>query len=90
MVGISELSKKVASTTNTTQKKTAEIITAFLKETVDSVNEGKKVNLADFGIFERKEQKERVARNPKTREEIKVPAKDKFVFRASSAIKYKD
>ncbi|AGO61086.1 MULTISPECIES: HU family DNA-binding protein [Ferroplasma] len=90
MVGISELSKKVASTTNTTQKKTAEIITAFLKETVESVNAGNKVNLADFGIFERKEQKERVARNPKTREEIKVPAKDKFVFRASSAIKYKD
>ncbi len=90
MVGISELSRKVASTTNTTQKKTAEIITAFLKETVDAVNENKKVNLADFGIFERKEQKARVARNPKTREEIKVPKKDKFVFRASSAIKYKD
>ncbi|WP_337860294.1 HU family DNA-binding protein [Ferroplasma sp.] len=90
MVGISELSKKVASTTETTQKKTAEIITEFLKETVDSVNEGKKVNLADFGIFERKVQKARVARNPKTREEIKVPSKDKFVFRASSTIKYKD
>jgi|GEM_PF-749916 len=90
MVGISELSKKVASTTGTTQKKTAEIITEFLKETVESVNTGSKVNLADFGIFERKEQKERIARNPKTREEIKVPAKDKFVFRASSAIKYKD
>ena len=60
MVGISELSKKVASSTSTTQKKTAEIITTFLKETVEAVNDGKKVNLADFGIFERKEQKARI------------------------------
>ncbi len=90
MVGISEISKKVATSTKTTQKKTAEIIKAFLDETVSSVDEGKKVNLADFGIFERKEQKARTARNPKTRQEIKVPQKDKFVFRASSRIKYKD
>ncbi|MEM0139368.1 MAG: HU family DNA-binding protein [Ferroplasma sp.] len=89
MVGISEISKTVATSTKTTQKKTAEIIKAFLDETIKYVNEDKKVNLADFGIFERKTQKARTARNPKTKQEIKVPEKQKFVFRASSSIKYK-
>ena len=90
MVGISELSKTIEKKTGTTQKKAAEIITEFLDETVAEVNKGSKINLAGFGIFERKKQSARTARNPQTRAEIKVPAKDKFVFRASSKIKYKD
>ncbi|MEM0156749.1 MAG: HU family DNA-binding protein, partial [Thermoplasmataceae archaeon] len=48
-----------------------------------------KINLAGFGIFERKTQQARKARNPQTRKIIEVPSKKKFVFRASSKIKYK-
>ncbi|WP_175266562.1 HU family DNA-binding protein [Acidiplasma cupricumulans] len=66
------------------------MINEFLKETVEQVNNGAKINLAGFGIFERKKQSARTARNPQTKAEIQVPAKDKFVFRASSKIKYKE
>ena len=48
-----------------------------------------KINLAGFGIFERKTQQARKARNPQTKKIIEVPSKKKFVFRASSKIKYK-
>ncbi len=89
MVGISELSKNVAKKAKVTQRTAREVVRTFLNEIVDSVNAGKKVNLVGFGIFERRVQKERKARNPQTKQIINVPSKKKFVFRASSKIKYK-
>lgn len=89
MVGISEISKSVAKKTKVTQRVAREVIKAFLNEIVDSVNNGKKVNLVGFGIFERRVQKERKARNPQTKQIINIPSKKKFTFRASSKIKYK-
>ncbi len=89
MVGISELSKNVAKKSKVTQRTAREVIKTFLNEVIDSVNTGKKVNLVGFGIFERRVQKERKARNPQTKQIINVPSKKKFVFRASSKIKYK-
>ena len=90
MVGISELSKEVSKTTGTTQKVAREVIKAFLDKIVDEADKKQKINLAGFGIFERKTQKARSAKNPQTRKEIKVPQKEKFVFRPSSKIKYKN
>ena len=90
MVGISELSKTVSKKTGTTQKVAREVIKAFLDTVVEETNSvGTKINLAGFGIFERRKQMARKARNPQTKKIIEVPAKEKFVFRASSKIKYK-
>ncbi len=88
MVGISELAKNVAKKTGVSQKKTKEVIKTFVEEVIDQVNHGKKVNLVGFGIFERRVQKARKARNPRTREVINVPSKKKFAFRPSGKIKY--
>ena len=88
MVGISELSKSVAKKTNVTKKVARDVIKTFLNEIVTSVNNGKKVNLVGIGIFERRVQKERKARNPRTKQIINIPSKKKFTFRASSKIKY--
>ena len=90
MVGISELSKSVAKKTNTTQKVARHVIKTFLDNVVSEADRpGTKINLAGFGIFERRTQQARKARNPQTRKIIEVPSKKKFVFRASSKIKYK-
>ncbi|MGC8663904.1 MAG: HU family DNA-binding protein [Thermoplasmata archaeon] len=89
MVGISDLSKRVSRKVNVTQRDAKEIIESFLEEIIGAVNNNEKVSLVGFGIFERKKQKERKALNPQTKQVIKVPSKSKFVFRASSKIKYK-
>ncbi|GGM67424.1 hypothetical protein GCM10007108_01850 [Thermogymnomonas acidicola] len=89
MVGISELSKTVAKKTNTTQKVARNVIKTFLDTVIAEADRGQKINLAGFGIFERKKQKARTARNPQTKAMIRVPEKNKFVFRASSKVKYK-
>ena len=89
MVGISDLAKDVADKSGVTQKAAKDVINNFLEQVINDVNKGQKVNLAGFGIFERKIQKARTARNPRTKAVIKVPAKKKFVFKASSKVKYK-
>ena len=88
MVGVSELAKSVAKKAGVSQKVAREVIKAFLDEVVEQVNSGNKVNLVGFGIFERRVQKARKAMNPKTKKPINIPEKKKFVFRASSKIKY--
>lgn len=66
------------------------MIKTFLDTVVSEADRSNtKINLAGFGIFERKTQQARKARNPQTRKIIEVPSKKKFVFRASSKIKYK-
>ncbi|MCL4334482.1 MAG: HU family DNA-binding protein [Candidatus Thermoplasmatota archaeon] len=89
MVGISELSKMVSKKTGTTQKTARNVIKTFLDQIVSEADRKSKINLAGFGIFERRTQMARKARNPQTKKIIDVPKKDKFVFRASSKIKYK-
>ncbi len=89
MVGISELAKTVSKKTNTTQKVSRNVIKTFLNSVISEADRNSKINLAGFGIFERKTQKARKARNPQTKNIINVPSKKKFVFRASSKIKYK-
>ena len=47
------------------------VIKYFLEDIIKEANKGEKINLAGFGIFERKKQKARVAKNPQTRNFIR-------------------
>ncbi|MEG2989579.1 MAG: HU family DNA-binding protein, partial [Oscillospiraceae bacterium] len=48
---------------------------------------GDKIQLVDFGAFEVKARAERMGRNPKTKEQIKIPASKVPVFKAGKALK---
>ena len=48
---------------------------------------GDKVQLVGFGAFETKERGARVGRNPKTKEEIQIPASRVPAFKAGKALK---
>lgn len=41
----------------------------------EALKKGEKVELRGFGVFKTRRRKERIARNPRTGEEVKVPAK---------------
>ena len=69
-------------------KKDAEIaVTATLDTITAALKEGDKVQLVGFGSFEVRSRAARVGRNPKTREEIKIPASKYPVFKAGKALK---
>ena len=48
---------------------------------------GDKVQLVGFGAFEVKARAERIGRNPRTKEEIKIPASKVPVFKPGKALK---
>lgn len=69
-------------------KKDAErVVNAALDAITATLARGEKVQLSGFGIFEVKQRKARVGRNPKTREVVDIPATKAPVFKPSKALK---
>ena len=69
-------------------KKDAErVINAAIDTVIAELNKGERVQLSGFGIFETKEREERVGRNPRTKETIRIPATRTPAFKASKALK---
>ena len=69
-------------------KKDCEAALGALMDTVtDALKKGYKVQLVGFGSFEVKQRAARLGRNPKTKEELKIPASKVPVFKAGKALK---
>ena len=54
-----------------------------LKEIINALKRGERVELRDWGILYTNVQKERISRNPKTREKVKTPEKKTIHFKMS-------
>ena len=55
----------------------------LLKEIMNSLRKGERVEFRDWGIFYTNIQKERISRNPKTGEKVKTPQKRSIHFKMS-------
>jgi DNA-binding protein HU-beta len=65
----------------------ATAVDALLQIVVDTVRSGDAVSLAGFGVFESRARAARTGRNPRTNEEIKIPASKVPAFTAGKALK---
>ena len=73
---------------NLNNKETEEIINIFCETIEKGLKQGRKIELRGFGTFFIKKIKEKYnARNPKTKELIYVPRKNKVRFRPSRKLK---
>lgn len=71
-------------------KKTSEVaLDAFLQSVEEAMEKKEKVVLVGFGTFEVRDRAERLGRNPRTKEEIKIPATAVPVFKAGKGLKEK-
>ena len=82
-----ELINSVAATAEVSKKEAEAVITATLDAITAALKEGDKVQLVGFGSFEVKKRAARIGRNPKTKEEIHIPASKTPVFKAGKALK---
>ena len=82
-----ELINAVAAKTEVSKKEAEAVIAATLDAITAAMQQGDKVQLVGFGSFEVKNRAERIGRNPKTKEEIKIPASKVPVFKAGKALK---
>uniref|UniRef100_UPI003FEE8235 HU family DNA-binding protein n=1 Tax=Candidatus Limivicinus sp. TaxID=3030905 RepID=UPI003FEE8235 len=82
-----ELVAAVAEKTALSKKDSEKAVNAAFEAITAALVGGDKVQLVGFGAFEVKERNARVGRNPKTKEEIQLPASRVPVFKAGKALK---
>jgi len=70
------------------RRKDAEAFLRGFEEVVaEALKKGEKVEIRNFGIFLMKERAPRIARNPKTGEKVRVPARLVPTFRPGKGLK---
>ena len=82
-----ELISAVAEKTGLSKKDSEKALNATFDTITLSMEAGEKVQLVGFGAFDVKERGSRMGRNPKTKEEIEIPASRVPVFKAGKALK---
>jgi len=71
----------VAKDTGITQVDVKRVVQRTLDRLVESLKEGKTIELRNFGVFKIRQRAPRRGRNPKTGQEVPVPSKRVVVFK---------
>lgn len=70
-----------------TKVQAEEVVEGLFDQITNTLKSGEEVSVAGFGIFSVKQRAARMARNPKTGEQVHVPAKRVPKFRPAKALK---
>ena len=81
------LIEKVDSVLNTTKVQAEQIVDTIFESIVSTLKKGEEVSVAGFGKFIIKDKPARMARNPKTGEQVKVAASKAVKFTVAKALK---
>ena len=83
----SDLVAAMSAKTGDTKKNSEATLNEFIDVVTEALVKGDKVQLVGFGSFETRKRAARKGRNPRTKEEIKIPASTAPVFKAGKALK---
>lgn len=82
-----ELIDKIADATKVKRVEVKKVVQAFLDSIIIELGKGNRLEFRDFGVFEVKHRKPRMAQNPKTLEPVEVPAKRTVKFKVGRLMK---
>ena len=82
-----ELIAEAAARSGISKKDSEKALNAAPEIITEKLANGEKVQLVGFGVFDVKERAARIGRNPKTREEIEIPASRAAQFKVGKALK---
>ncbi|MCL4218794.1 MAG: integration host factor subunit beta, partial [Candidatus Hydrogenedentes bacterium] len=82
-----ELVIQVANRLGVTQSDVAKILEAAFETISTTLAEGNRWELRDFGVFEVKTRASRIGRNPRTGDQVPVPARRVVTFRPGKRMK---
>ncbi len=82
-----ELIGALAEKAGITKKDADKYASAFIDVITEALKSGEKVTITGFGTFEVKERAERKGVNPRTKEEITIPASKLPSFKAGKSLK---
>lgn len=82
-----ELIAKISAESGLNKKQSEAALTAALNAITDALKAGDRVQLVGFGVFDVKKRPARTGRNPRTNENIEIPASKLPQFKAGKALK---
>ncbi|MEA2110039.1 MAG: HU family DNA-binding protein [Pseudomonadota bacterium] len=82
-----ELVEGIAGKAGVSKAASEKVLKAFMEEVKGGIKKGERVTLVGFGTFYAAERPARMGRNPRTGEEIKIPACTVPKFKAGKALK---
>jgi integration host factor beta subunit len=82
-----ELVAQVAENLGLTQGEVADVVQTMLDTISKSLAEGNRLEIRNFGVFEVKERRSRLGRNPRTGEEVPITRKRVPAFKPGKALK---
>ena len=62
-------------------------VNAILETIMETLKAGDKVQVVGFGVFDVKSREARIGHNPRTKEQIEIPASKSPQFKAGKALK---
>lgn len=78
----------IASATGLTKVETEAVVDGFIQTVIDTMKQGKNIEIRGFGSFKVKKRKGRVARNPRTGEQVMVEEHYVPIFKVSKELKH--
>ena len=84
-----DLASEVAGSIGLSQVLVREVMDSVLSAICDGLARGERVELRNFGIFTTKAMRERVVRNPRTKEAIRIPETNVVRFKPGKELKRK-
>ena len=82
-----ELAAAVAAKAEFSKKDAEKAVNAIIDSIAEALESGDKVQLVGFGTFEVRQREAREGKNPRTGEEITIPASKAPAFKAGKALK---
>ena len=79
-IGRQQLSKRIAKAAKLSPKQASEVLEATLTAIREALQEGEEVRLVGFGSFKVRQSAARKGVNPRDRQPIEVPAKERVRF----------
>ncbi len=77
----------IASGTGLTKVETEAVVDGFIQTVIEALKEGKNIEIRGFGSFKTKKRKGRIARNPRTGEQVQVAEHYVPVFKVSKDLR---
>lgn len=82
-----ELIDRIAEETGQSRSAVKRTVQCFLNQVIRELSDGNRLEFRDFGVFELRRRSERTAQNPRTLEQITVPASNTVKFKAGRLMK---
>lgn len=82
-----DIVKSVGEALNMKDKEALAVVDAIVESMKEVIIRDKRLEVRDFGVFQVKERKERIGRNPKNKKEYPIPPRKVVTFKSGKEVK---